>query len=106
MHVFSFSPRKGTAAANMQNRVNTKTIKERSKILHRLNIELSQKFQQQFIGEIAEILLENDDEQIYGRSERYFMVHLEKTGKKLKKNDLIRTKIIRNGENGMYGNLL
>ena len=106
MHVFSFSPRKGTAAANMHNRVDIKTIKERSKILHRLNIELSQKFQQQFIGETAEILLENDDGQIYGRSERYFMVYLEKTGKKLKKNDLIRTKLIRYGEHGMYGNIL
>jgi len=106
MHVFSFSARKGTAAANMHNRVNIKTIKERSKILRRLNIELSQKFQQQFIGETAEILLEKDDGQIYGRSERYFMVYLEKTGKKLKKNDLIRTKLIRYGEYGMYGNVL
>ena len=106
MHIFSFSPRKGTVAANMQNRVNTKTIKQRSKILHRLNIDLSRQFQQQFIGETTEILLENDDEQIYGRSERYFMVHLKKTGKKLKKNDLISAKIIRNGEHGMYGNVL
>jgi len=106
MHVFSFSPRKGTAAANMQNRVNIKIIKERSKILHSLNTELSQKFQQQFIGETAEILLENDDGQIYGRSERYFMVYLEKTWKKLKKNDLIRTKLVRYGEHGMCGNEL
>ena len=106
MHVFSFSPRKGTAAANMQNRVNIKIIKERSKILHSLNTELSQKFQQQFIGETAEILLENDDGQIYSRSERYFMVYLEKTWKKLKKNDLIRTKLVRYGEHGMCGNEL
>ena len=106
MHVFSFSPRKGTAAANMQNRVNIKIIKERSKILHSLNTELSQKFQQQFIGDTAEILLENDDGQIYGRSERYFMVYLEKTWKKLKKNDLIRTKLVRYGEHGMCGNEL
>jgi threonylcarbamoyladenosine tRNA methylthiotransferase MtaB len=106
MHVFSFSPRKGTAAANMQGRVNIKTIKERSKILHRLNIELSQKFQRQFIGQTAEILLENDDGQIYGRSERYFMVYLEKAQKKLKKNDLIRANLSRCGEHGMYGNVL
>ncbi|HUU16466.1 MAG TPA: tRNA (N(6)-L-threonylcarbamoyladenosine(37)-C(2))-methylthiotransferase MtaB [Sedimentisphaerales bacterium] len=106
MHVFSFSPRKGTSAANMQGRVGIKDIKERSKILHRLNIELSQKFQRQFIGQTAEILLENDDEQIYGRSERYFMVYLEKTRKKLKKNDLIRAKLVRYGEHGMYGDEL
>jgi threonylcarbamoyladenosine tRNA methylthiotransferase MtaB len=106
MHVFSFSPRKGTAAANMQGRVNIKTIKERSKILHRLHIELSQKFQRQFIGQTAEILLENDDGQMYGRSERYFMVYLEKAQKKLKKNDLIRANLNRCGEHGMYGNVL
>ncbi|NQT02953.1 MAG: tRNA (N(6)-L-threonylcarbamoyladenosine(37)-C(2))-methylthiotransferase MtaB [Planctomycetes bacterium] len=106
MHVFSFSPRKGTAAANMQDRVNIKAIKERSKILHGLNTELSQKFQQQFIGETAEILLENDNGQLYGRSERYFMVYLEKTKKKLKKNELIRAKLIKYGEHGMCGNIL
>ncbi len=106
MHVFSFSPRKGTAAANMKGRVNIKTIKERSKILHRLNIELSQKFQRQFIDQTAEILLENDDVQIFGRSERYFMVYLEKTKKKLKKNDLVEVKLVRYGERGMYGNVL
>jgi len=106
MHVFRFSPRKGTSAATMHDRVNIKTIKERSKILHRLNIELSQAFQRQFIGQTAEILLENDDGRIYGRSERYFMVYLEKTRKKLKKNDLIRAKLVRYGEHGMCGNLL
>jgi threonylcarbamoyladenosine tRNA methylthiotransferase MtaB len=106
IHVFSFSPRKGTAAANMQDRVNIKAIKERSKILHSLNIELSQKFQRQFIGQTAEILLENYDGQIFGRSERYFMVYLEKTQKKLKKNDLIRVKLVRYGEHEMYGNVL
>ncbi len=106
MHIFSFSPRKGTAAANMQGRVNTKTIKERSKILRRLNIELSQKFQRQFIGQTAEILLENDDGQIYGRSERYFMVYLEKIQKKLKKNDLIRAKLVRYVNHEMHGIIL
>ncbi len=106
MHVFSFSPRKGTAAANMPGRVNIKTVKERSKILRSLNIELGQKFQRQFIGQTAEILLENDDGQIYGRSERYFMVYLEKTQKKLKKNDLIKIKLVRNSKQGMYGHLL
>jgi tRNA A37 methylthiotransferase MiaB len=67
---------------------------------------LSIKFQQQFIGETSEILLENDGGQIYGRSERYFMVYLEKTHKKLKKNDLIRAKLVRYGEHGMCGNVL
>jgi len=106
MHIFSFSPRKGTVAAVMQDAVDNRVIKDRSKILHNLNIELSQKFQQQFIGETAEILLENDDGEYYGRSERYFMVYLEKTGKKLKKNDLIRVKLVKYGKHGMLGQAL
>ncbi len=106
MHVFSFSPRKGTPAAKMQDTVDNRVIKERSKILRNLNIELSQKFQQQFLGETAEILLENDDGQYYGRSERYFMVYLEKTDKKLKKNDLVRARLINNNEHKIIGQIL
>ncbi len=89
----------------MQAKVDMKTVKERSKILQRLNIELSQKFQRQFLGQTAEILLENDNGQIYGRSERYFMVYLEKTSKKLRKNDLIKAKLVRYGKQGMCGYL-
>ena len=106
MHVFSFSQRKGTPAAKMQIRVKPKIIKERSKILHLLNAELSSKFQRQFIGETAEILLEKDDGQIYGLSERYFKVYPEKTQKKLKQNDLIKVKLARYGQKGLYGEVL
>jgi threonylcarbamoyladenosine tRNA methylthiotransferase MtaB len=106
MHVFSFSPRKGTPAAKMQDTVDNRVIKERSRVLHNLNIELSQKFQQQFIGETAEILLENNDGQCYGRSERYFMVYLEKTEKKLKKNDLVRVTLLRNSEHKIIGQII
>ncbi len=106
MHIFSFSSRKGTAAANMQDTVDNRVIKDRSKMLHNLNIELGRKYRQQFLGETAEILLENDDGQLRGRSERYFMVYLEKTEKKLKKNDLIRVKLVKYGKHGMLGQAL
>jgi threonylcarbamoyladenosine tRNA methylthiotransferase MtaB len=106
MHIFSFSPRKGTAAANMQGTVNNKVVKERSRILHNLNIELGQKFRQQFVGEIAEILLENDDGLLCGRSERYFMVCLGKAKKKLKKNELVRAKLVKNSEHRICGQVL
>ena len=106
MHVFSFSSRKGTTAARMRPRVDSKITKERSKKLHKLNIQLSKKFQRQFIGETAEILLENTNGRIYGLSERYFKVYLDKTKKKLMKNDLVRAKIVRYGKKGLYGDTL
>ena len=103
MHVFSFSPRKGTAAANMQGTVDNKVIKERSRILHNLNIELGREYRRQFLGETAEILVENDNGQICGRCERYFMVYLKKAEQKLKKNQLIRVKLLQNRKDGLCG---
>jgi threonylcarbamoyladenosine tRNA methylthiotransferase MtaB len=103
MHVFSFSPRRGTAAAGMQDAVDNKVIKKRAQILRELEAELGYKFRQQFIGETAVILVENSNEQTRGRSERYFMVYLEKTQNIPKRNELVRVKLAENSENGVIG---
>ncbi len=103
MHVFGFSRRKGTVAAGLQDTVDTKVMKERSKILRNLDIELGRKFRGQFIGETTAILLENNNGQPCGRSERYFMVYLEKTGVRFNKNELVRVKLTENKENGVVG---
>jgi len=105
MHVFTFSPRKGTAAADMQDFIDNKVIKQRSKILRDLNIELGLKYRRQFIGETAEILIEKDNGQCSGRSERYFTVYLNKTEKKQKRNSIVGVKLIENRENGMAGTI-
>ncbi len=105
MHVFTFSPRKGTAAADMQDSIDNKVIKQRSKILRDLNIELGLKYRRQFIGETAEILIEKDNGQCSGRSERYFTVYLNKTEKKQKRNSIVGVKLIENRENGMAGTI-
>jgi threonylcarbamoyladenosine tRNA methylthiotransferase MtaB len=105
MHIFSFSPRKGTPAASMQHTVDNRIIKRRVRILCDLNTELASKFRQQFLGETATVLTENSNQPPYGRSERYFMVYLEKEAKKLEKNQLIKVKLIRNAENGLIGKL-
>jgi len=103
MHVFTFSPRRGTAAADMQDSIDNKVIKQRSKILRDLDIELGLKYRRQFIGETAEILIEKDNGQRSGRSERYFTVYLNKTEEKQKRNSIVGVKLIENRENGMAG---
>jgi threonylcarbamoyladenosine tRNA methylthiotransferase MtaB len=103
MHIFPFSPRKGTAAAKMQPFVNTALIKDRSRILQALNTELGRRFRGQFVGESAQILLEGSNGELCGRSERYFIVHLEKTRNPLHKNDLLTVRLIENSEDGMIG---
>ena len=105
MHVFSFSPRKSTAAADMQNTVDTKVIKERSQILRELDIELGMKYRRQLLGQTAEILIENNNGQISGRCERYFTVYLKKTEKKQKKNTIVKVKLLKNRKDGAIGEL-
>jgi threonylcarbamoyladenosine tRNA methylthiotransferase MtaB len=103
MHVFSFSKRAGTAAASLQETVNNEVMKRRSQILRDLDAELGYKFRQQFVGETAEILVENSDGRCKGRSERYFMVYLENSSKKPEKGELVRVRLIKNSENGVIG---
>lgn len=105
MHVFSFSKRAGTAAAGLQGTVNNEVMKRRSQILCELEAELGYKFRQQFVGETAEILVENSDGRCKGRSERYFMVYLEKTGENPQKGELVRVKLVKNSENGVIGQI-
>jgi threonylcarbamoyladenosine tRNA methylthiotransferase MtaB len=106
MHIFSYSPRQGTAATKSNNIVDKKTIKKRSERLHKAGIELGQTFRRQFIGETARILIESDTDQIYGRSERYFKVYLEKQAGNPQNNDIVRVKLIENRNNEMIGKVL
>jgi len=103
MHIFRFSPRKGTAAAEMQDMVDIGVIKERSKIMRDLDAELGYRFRQQFVGETDTVLAENSNGAPCGRSERYFTVWLEKTDKKPEKNELVRVKLVENRVNGVIG---
>jgi len=105
MHIFSFSPRKGTPAATMQDIVDNRVIKQRVKVLHDLNNRLESKFRYQFLGETATILTENSNQRPCGRCERYFMVYLEETDKEPEQNELIKVRLVKNAENGLIGKL-
>jgi threonylcarbamoyladenosine tRNA methylthiotransferase MtaB len=103
MHVFRFSPRKGTAAAAMQDVVDKGVTKKRSKVLRQLDKELGWKYRQQFVGETAVVLVESDNGKISGRSERYFTVDVEGAAGSFEKNDLVRVRLVGNSKNGMTG---
>jgi threonylcarbamoyladenosine tRNA methylthiotransferase MtaB len=106
MHVFSFSPRRGTAAADMQDTIDKKVIKERSQILRDLGIELGLKYRRQFFGETANILIENDNGQLSGRSERYFTVYLDKKVNNQKINSIAKANLVKISKDGVHGKLL
>jgi threonylcarbamoyladenosine tRNA methylthiotransferase MtaB len=58
IHVFSYSPRSGTAAAQMAGQVLDKTKKERSKKMLALAAETAQQFRESFAGEALDVLWE------------------------------------------------
>ncbi len=77
MHVFPFSPRKGTAAATMRPRVPAQVKKARSQVLRDLGRELQTRFRARFLGETAQVLIEESKNgTATGRAERYFVVEI------------------------------
>jgi len=104
MHVFRFSKRAGTAAAGFQGAIDNRVMKRRSQILRELDAELGFRFRQQFVGERAAVLVEKSDGgQAWGRSERYFMVRIEKAGPSCGKNELVNVELVENTEDGLVG---
>jgi threonylcarbamoyladenosine tRNA methylthiotransferase MtaB len=101
MHVFGFSARKGTAAAGFKERIDAKTIKERSLFMRELGKELGFQFRQTLVGKEDTVLTENKNGECCGRSRRYFMVEIK--GKKCEKNELVRVKLVKNRQDGMIG---
>jgi len=76
IHVFAFSPRKGTAAAIMRPRVAPPVVKTRSQTLRALDGDLQTQFRAQFLGETAQVLIESTQGPPAGRAERYFEVRI------------------------------
>lgn len=60
MHVFRYSPRKGTKAYEYKEQVDKKVKEERSKAMLELARRMKENFSRQFIGKSMDVLLEND----------------------------------------------
>lgn len=60
LHVFSFSPREGTAAFGQKETVNGNEKEERSKTLRNLSVEKNMNFKIAHVGKIVEVLFENN----------------------------------------------
>jgi threonylcarbamoyladenosine tRNA methylthiotransferase MtaB len=108
IHVFAFSPRQGTAAAKMQNRVPTQVTKQRSQILRDLDLDLQRRFRDRFIGETAQVLVETANGSPAGRAERYFMVRVVACPDETKRphnNSLVNVTITENAPDAVLATL-
>ncbi|MCK5176074.1 MAG: tRNA (N(6)-L-threonylcarbamoyladenosine(37)-C(2))-methylthiotransferase MtaB, partial [Planctomycetes bacterium] len=87
VHVFSYSPRKGTPAAIMPNQINPEVIKKRSQKLRNLDKKLQKDFRNSFKGQKVEIITESTNPTT-GRTKRYFKAELTNQ-KQAKPGDLV-----------------
>ena len=79
MHIFKYSPRKGTKAANFPNQVDGKIKAERSDILIEMSEKNEKEFASRYIGKSIEVLFENESE---GHTTNYIKV-VDKSSKRV-----------------------
>ena len=83
MHVFKYSPRKGTKAAVMPNQISGYIKEKRSRELIELSNENELEYNQKYIGKEMEVLFEEEKEKIYkGHTQNYILVYCQ-TDKKI-----------------------
>ena len=81
VHVFSYSPRPGTASLRLPNAVSPSVMKQRSRELHQLSALKRQAFDQQFLGQEVSVLFESEEKNGYwtGLTDHYVRVSVRST---------------------------
>ena len=75
MHIFKYSPRKGTKAEKMKNQISGEVKEKRSKKLLELSNQNENKYLEEYIGKEVEVLFEEKDGEYYkGHTSNYIMV--------------------------------
>ena len=93
MHIFKYSPRKGTKAAQMKNQILGDKKEERSSILMAMSDENQKRYNESYIGKEIDVLFEEDKEGIYkGHTANYILAYC-KTNQKID-NQIIKVKCI------------
>ena len=79
MHVFKYSPRKGTVAAKLKGQISGDIKDERSKKLLNMSDEFEKMYQEKYIGLDVNVLVEEQDEQGFfrGHTSNYIMVKVK-----------------------------
>jgi threonylcarbamoyladenosine tRNA methylthiotransferase MtaB len=108
MHIFKFSPRKGTKAATMKEQVAAEVKEDRSKRLIELNNMLEEKFMNKFIGMTMEVLyeqkLQDSQDKYEGYTPNYIKVVSE--SRENIEGEILKTKLEKSGKDYVIGNII
>ncbi len=93
IHVFPFSSRKGTLAAKMNNQINGVIKKQRANELLELSKQLNLAYNQKYIDQEVEVLIEEFTEKGYiGHTSNFIKVQID-SKKVLTRNSIVKVKI-------------
>jgi threonylcarbamoyladenosine tRNA methylthiotransferase MtaB len=80
MHIFPFSPREGTPAAQMKNQIPEDVKRERAHRLEVIGRELSRARYERALGEIRTVLFESrDGDYFFGHAEDMLEIYMKTT---------------------------
>lgn len=91
MHIFKYSPRKGTKAAEMENQISGEIKEERSRKLIELSNKNELEYNCQYIGKEVEVLFEEENK---GHTSNYVLVYCKAQEKLDNKIELVKCKMI------------
>lgn len=105
MHIFKYSPRKGTKAALMENQIDGNTKELRSNKLLELSNKKEIEHNKKYIEKVVSVLLEErEGEFIKGHTTNYINVYV-KTDKKGIENEIVDVKIKDTYKDGLTGEI-
>jgi len=96
LHVFTYSERPGTRAAQMPDPVNPEVRKQRTHLLRELSREKAEAFAASAVGETLEVVVETPDDEsglLSGIADNYLRVHFEGPGDLRERGKLVRVAI-------------
>ena len=94
MHIFKYSPRKGTKAEAMKGQIDGKEKERRSQKLIELSNKNEEEYNQTYIGKEVEILWEEEKENVYkGHTKNYILAYLKENEMGKESNEKIENQI-------------
>ena len=76
MHIFKYSPRKGTKAAVMPNQIDGNKKEERSRRLIKMSNKNEKSYNEQYVGKKVEVLFEEEKSGMWkGHTKNYILAH-------------------------------
>lgn len=100
LHVFPFSPRPGTPAADMPGRIPGDEMKKRARMLQDIGTRKRRQFRERFLGQSVEVLVESAASRagwLRGTTANYLQV-LFPAGRVVLPGSIVRVQVVRSGD--------